>query len=116
MNVEILKATGINYEDGLKRFASKVPLYEKYLMKFPEDECSFNIKTSMEAKNYEEDFKAAHAFKGVTGNLSLETLYKVVYDFVECLRNNSNIEKAEELFVDVTKEDNRMVDVINSQM
>lgn len=33
MNIELLKAGGIDYEDGLERFSGNSQLYEKYLRK-----------------------------------------------------------------------------------
>lgn len=32
MNVKLLIDAGINYDNGLKRFANKAPMYEKYLL------------------------------------------------------------------------------------
>ena len=37
MTHELLLEAGVNYIDGIKRFGGKTALYEKYLMKFPQD-------------------------------------------------------------------------------
>ncbi len=113
MNVNLLIDAGINYDNGLKRFANKAPMYEKYLLKFPEEPCFSELVKAMEEKDFDKAFTSAHALKGVVGNLSLDSLYKIVYDFVECLRNHSDISRAIEIFPEVIAEYERMVKAIN---
>lgn len=92
MSTEKMTEAGIDYEDGVIRFAGKAELYEMFLKRFPED-ANFNKlmeelgAENLEDKNLEEAFKAAHALKGVTGNLSLNRLYERTAALVEELRN-----------------------------
>ncbi len=86
MDREKLIASGINYDMGLKRFAGKVPLYEKYLRQFIEDPNFPKLQEEMEREDYEEAFKTAHALKGVIGTLSMDKLFAAVCELVEALR------------------------------
>lgn len=102
----------INYQEGLKRFANKPELYNKYLNRFLTDETFFELTEAMRNKDYEAAFKCSHTFKGSTGNLSLTLLYNNVVLFVEKLRNNTDIEGAVEEFKHITALYDRTVDEI----
>ena len=55
---------------------------------------------SMEAKNYEEAFRAAHTIKGVCQNLAFTKLYQSSHEMTEALRNKET-GRAEELLARV---------------
>lgn len=88
MNRELLEKAGINYEEGLRRFMGKTELYEKFLAKFNDDTNYSDMLHAIKEKRYEDAFKFAHAFKGVTGNLSMDDLFNKVQPLVEALRHN----------------------------
>ncbi|MEG0894898.1 MAG: hypothetical protein RSE07_06095 [Oscillospiraceae bacterium] len=88
MNIEELKKAGINYEDGIKRFAYKAEIYNKYLINFFDDPTFFQLGDYLKEQNYIEAFKCAHTLKGVSGNLSMDDFYQCVCILVEALRNN----------------------------
>ncbi|MDD5942775.1 Hpt domain-containing protein [Fibrobacter sp.] len=48
------------------------------------------LKDSIAAKDLKAAFEAAHALKGVLGNLSLTPLYTSVVEITELLRNNTD--------------------------
>ena len=62
MDIAKLKEAGIDYDEGLKRFANREDLYEKYLGKFPDDPAMSQLEAFLAEKNYAEAFKCAHSF------------------------------------------------------
>lgn len=94
---EELKKHGIDIERGIKRFSGKRVLYIKYLKEFIKDENMQEIKSCMEAEDYQLVQKKVHALKGIVGNLSIDVLYDNSCQMMEALKQE-NIEKAKELF------------------
>lgn len=94
---EELKKYGIDIERGIKRFSGKRVLYIKYLKEFIKDENMQEIKSCMEAEDYQLVQKKVHALKGIVGNLSIDVLYDNSCQMMEALKQE-NIEKAKELF------------------
>lgn len=94
---EELKKHGIDIERGVKRFSGKRALYIKYLKEFTKDESMQEIKSCMEAEDYQLVQKKVHALKGIVGNLSIDVLYDNSCQMMEALKQE-NIEKAKELF------------------
>lgn len=111
MDQEKLMELGINYDAGLRRFAGKASIYEKYLKQFIEDPNFSKLKDEMQKEAYEEAFKTAHALKGVIGTLSIERLFSIVSELVEALRGN-NIVKAKEIMIQANTEYNVIVGVL----
>ena len=111
MNREKLEAGRVDYADGLKRFANRAPLYEKYLSKFVTEEDFSNLQAKMAQEDYEEAFKIAHALKGVAGTLSLQPFFKEMKVLVEALRAK-NGEEAQRLLPKTVEEYEKIVAVI----
>lgn len=86
MDRERLIQAGIDYDAGLKRFAGKPQLYEKYLLKLLGDETLKSVRRHIEHKNYPLAFDESHSLKGLYGNLSLGELYDTMCELVEELR------------------------------
>lgn len=83
---ECYAAMGGNYEDAIGRLRSE-RLVQKFILKFAADG-SFNLLCrSLEEKNYEEAFRAAHTIKGVCQNLSIDKLQASSSRLCESLRN-----------------------------
>lgn len=98
MDIELrerLKQAGVGWESAMERFLNNETLYERFLRKFIADESFQGLLQAMEEKKYEEAFKFAHTFKGLTGNLSLDSLYQNIQPIVEELRagNGDGVEK-----------------------
>lgn len=92
---QILKDAGIDVEGALNRFLNNEDLYMKFLMKFPEDKSFWNFCQAMQDSNCEYALKYAHTLKGLSGNLSIMTLYDLLYPCVNDLRagNMDNVKK-----------------------
>lgn len=82
---ECYEACGGNYEEVLGRLRSE-RLVVRFAGKFLADPSFEALKTSLEEKNYEEAFRAAHTLKGVCQNLGLTRLYLSSEKMTEALR------------------------------
>lgn len=84
---ESLAAYGIDYVDAMDRFADNADLYKKMALKYLQDDHYVDLLAAMEAKDYDTAYKEAHSLKGVSGNLSLATLYKISAIISDALHN-----------------------------
>lgn len=82
---ECYAAMGGSYEDVIGRLRSE-RLVQKFILKFLNDGSFDLLCRSMEEKNYEEAFRAAHTIKGVCQNLSLSKLQDSSSRLCESLR------------------------------
>lgn len=64
-------------------------MYERILGHFPEDASYRELCSAIEAGDARRAFAAAHALKGVSGNLSMTRLYEDLLPLVEQLRQGS---------------------------
>ena len=83
---ECYAAMGGNYEDAIGRLRSE-RLVQKFVLKFLSDGSYELLCRSLEEKNYEEAFRAAHTIKGVCQNLSIDKLQASSSRLCESLRN-----------------------------
>ncbi len=72
----------------LQRLGSE-GLIQKYLLKLPDDQTYALLAQSIQQKNYEQAFRAAHTLKGIALNLRLTPLYEASHDLTEFLRSGS---------------------------
>mgnify|MGYP003411214232 CR=1 FL=1 len=100
---------GINMEDTLKRFMGNEELYGKFLEKFLHDDSYNQLKISLQEQDLGEAYKNAHMLKGVTANLGIDPLSKVVAILVEDLIV-AKVDRIEKLMKDIDK---KYVDIIN---
>ena len=83
---ECYSAMGGDYDEVMGRLRSE-KLVQKFVLQFLNDKSYELLCTSMESKNYEEAFRAAHTIKGVCQNLSFTTLGKSSSALSEALRH-----------------------------
>lgn len=86
MNIERLKASGIDYEDGLDRFSGNCELYQKYLKRLLSDTMYGRMKDAALSGNIQEAFEAAHKLKAFIGNLSINHFYEELKSLTEEFR------------------------------
>lgn len=84
---------GGDYEDVSARLRSE-KLVRKFVLKFLEDASFDLLCRSLEEKNYEEAFRAAHTIKGVCQNLSFTSLLESSSSLTESLRAGGTAETA----------------------
>ncbi len=112
MNRYSLSKAGICSSEGIARFGGKSEIYEKYLIEFPQDPCFSRMCEAIESRDAKAAFEAAHALKGIAGNLSMTRLYDDLFPLVEELRQGS-LEKVDELLRTVKKDYSEAVAAID---
>ena len=83
---ECYAAMGGSYDDAINRLRSE-RLVQKFVLKFLNDGSYDLLCRSLEEKNYEEAFRAAHTIKGVCQNLSFTKLQDSSSRLCESLRS-----------------------------
>jgi len=84
-----LVENGADVEGTLHRFMGNGALFLKFLVKFKDDQNFALLRNSIEQKDYEEAFKAAHTLKGVSANLGLTPIYASASNLTELLRGKA---------------------------
>ena len=82
---ECYAALGGDYDDAMGRLRSE-KLVNKFVLRFLDDQSCDLLCASMEAKNYEEAFRAAHTIKGICSNLAFTALGRSSSELSEALR------------------------------
>lgn len=90
MNIllEKLQETGVDVEGTLERFLDKEELYIKFLVKFLNDNNMELLGEALNKADYESAFQYAHALKGLSANLGLETMQKHLENIVKGYRSS----------------------------
>lgn len=104
---------GINVDAALERFMGNENLLTRFLLKFSKDTNYTRLLDAMEKEDYKDAFEAAHALKGLSGNLSMDDLYEAAGKATECLRHEK-YEEAKECMPDVKKEYERVSKVVDT--
>ncbi len=82
---EFYQTIGGDYNDVTARLPSE-KLVLKFVLKFLNDESYDLLCKSLETKNYEEAFRAAHTIKGICQNLGFTKLLASSSELTEALR------------------------------
>jgi hypothetical protein len=90
MDINGLKALGADVESGLARCMNNEAIYFRLIGMCAADGNYDVLAESIAAGELRKAFEAAHALKGVTGNLSLDQLYKPISEITELLRNETD--------------------------
>ena len=86
ITIEKLKEFGANTEEGLGRCYGNEALYLRLVNMIPAEANFDKLKDSLEQGNLDSAFEAAHALKGVLGNLSLTPMFEQCCEITELLR------------------------------
>ena len=78
MNIEILKACGVEYEEGLERFSGSRRLYEKYLKMLLSDPTYEEMRRAACEGDLQTAFEAGHKMKAFIGNLAIDGFYEKI--------------------------------------
>lgn len=93
-----------NYQEVESRLRTEERI-KKFLCKVPEDKSYELLCNSLEQKNMDEAFRAAHTIKGVCQNLALTKLGNSAEALTDCLRDKREYTaEVEELFAQVQKD------------
>lgn len=111
MNInECYQAMGADYEEVFGRLRNE-RLITKFVLKFPGDPSFSQLQSTLEEKNVEEAFRAAHTLKGVAQNLRFTPLYEATATLTEVLRAG-NLPEDDNMMNAVAKEYERTVAAI----
>lgn len=111
MNInECYQAMGADYEEVFGRLRNE-RLITKFVLKFPGDPSFSLLQSTLEEKNVEEAFRAAHTLKGVAQNLGFTPLYEATATLTEVLRAG-NLPEDDNMMNAVAKEYERTVAAI----
>lgn len=84
--IDELNALGVNTDEALARMNGSTSLYERMLVKFLDMMKGSVVRPDFDSNNYADITEAAHAIKGVSGNLSITPVYKAYSEIVRLLR------------------------------
>lgn len=86
LTIEKLNDFGANTEEGLGRCYGNEALYLRLVGMIPAEASFDKLQSAIESNDLDAAFEAAHALKGVLGNLSLTPMYQVSVEITELLR------------------------------
>ncbi len=95
ITLDDLKGFGADTEKGLTMFMGNEALYLKLVNSVPNEQRFDDLVAALEKKDYDAAFDAAHALKGVLGNLSLTPLFEKASKITELLRSRSDVDYSE---------------------
>ena len=108
LTIDKLRSYGANVEEGLARCMNNEAFYLK-LVNMAVDDAGFErLRTAVESDNQKESFEAAHALKGMLGNLSLTPLFTPASELTEMLRAEGKGDAAE-LWGQIEEQRNRLL-------
>lgn len=85
---ECYEKMGGDYDDVMNRLRTDERI-KKFLLKVADDQSFELLRESLNSRNIEEAFRAAHTLKGVCLNLSLTALHASASDMTEALRGKT---------------------------
>lgn len=92
LTVNALREFGANTEEGLGRCMNNEQFYLR-LVKLALEDASFSkLSDAIENGDTHTAFEAAHALKGVLGNLSLTPLFDLASEMTELLRHDQQVD------------------------
>ncbi len=115
MNRYKLFKAGIHASEGVERVGGNAEAYESMLVRFPKDPYFSRLCEAITQKNVETAFEAAHALKGIVGNLSMNRMYDDLVPLVEQLRGGS-MEGADELLYVIRQDYNAVIEAVEQMM
>ena len=92
MTVENLKACGVNVTEGLSRCMNNEAFYLRLVNMALQDKNFDKLKEALEKDDRKAGFEAAHALKGMLGNLSLTPVSEPVQEATELLRVGADVD------------------------
>ena len=92
LTIEALQQFGANTREGLGRCMNNETFYFKLIKMAVQDAGFGKLRTAVESGDLTAAFEAAHALKGVLGNLSLTPMYQIASDLTELLRAKTDMD------------------------
>ena len=103
ITLEALRRFGADTEKGLAMCMGNEALYLRLINSVPEQQRFDELSHAISEGKRDEAFEAAHALKGILGNLALTPLYERASEITELLRNGADADY-ERLSAELTAE------------
>ena len=84
----------IDYDEALDRFGGNSALYKRLAAKFTDDPHFADMEEALTRNDVEDAYRAAHALKGVSGNLSFSELYSIASAMSTSLHDGDKVAAA----------------------
>ena len=97
LTIEALREYGANVDEGLARCFNNADFYLKLVGMLGNEKGFDKLEEALGKNDLDAAFEAAHALKGVLGNLSLTPAYTQVSEITELLRSRTNMDYSERL-------------------
>ena len=94
LTIDALREIGVEPEEGLNRCMNNEGFYLQLVKMVPGDGGFQKLEDSLGKQDLDGAFEAAHALKGVLGNLALTPLYEPVQEITELLRSRTEMDYA----------------------
>ena len=95
VTIEQLEEFGVDTKEGLTRCMNNQTFYLKMLKMGLGNDQFEKLDQALSANNIDEAFEAAHALKGVLGNLAITPIYKPLAEMTEMLRAKKSADYVE---------------------
>ena len=92
ITIEKLKDFGCNVEEGLGRCLNNEAFYLRLVNSILQDNKVDLLEEALNQGDLQKAFEAAHALKGVYGNLAITPLYVKVSEITELLRSKTEMD------------------------
>lgn len=115
MNENILADAGFDIEDAMGRLGGDHGLFERLLHMMLDNTSYDEMLQAFDDDDVHAAFEAAHALKGVTGNMSMKEVYQAIVPLVEKLRSE-DIEGARALLPPVKESYEKAIAAIHEAL
>ena len=95
ITIEQLEAFGANTKEGLERCLNDEGFYLSLIPSALDGSSYEGLEKALANKDLESAFEAAHALKGVLGNLALTPIYEPMSEITELLRAKTDTDYSE---------------------
>ena len=92
LSIEKLKDYGADVKAGMERCMNSQDFYFRMIEMLLQEKSFDQLEDALNSNDLDRAFEAAHALKGVVGNLSLTPLYIDVVEITEYLRNRTSMD------------------------
>ena len=95
MKIDDLRAYGANVDEGLSRCMGMEDFYIDLVGTIQTEDKFDALESALADGRLGDAFDAAHALKGILGNLALTPLYEPMYEITEMLRARTDMDYSE---------------------
>ena len=90
ITIDKLKTIGVDTDEGIRRCMGNETLYLKLVAGVPSEACFSNLDKAVAEHDFVAAFEAAHAMKGILGNLAIKPMFNDAVEITELLRNGTD--------------------------